>query len=226
MSDQQKAFIQNITNRLGRPMSTEAPRHPFKGAPDFWQGYELDEEDRIELFCENWKKAGGHSFRFSTMEEAKQFIVEKATELKARELILQNQPELLALGLPEKLPESHFTVWHPANRDALLAQAASADIGISIVDHGVSHTGTVVVTSSGDTGRSVSLLPTVFIAILPVDRLKTKLGEVMTEYDGKEREQFPAGIHFISGPSRSADIENDLTIGVHGPGVVFALLVG
>ncbi|WP_312108946.1 LutC/YkgG family protein [Brevibacillus reuszeri] len=226
MSEPQKAFIQNITNRLGRPMATTAPRHPFKGAPDFWHNYELNLEDRISLFCDNWQKAGGHCFRCPTIEEAKQFIVEKAKELKAQTLLLQNQPELLALGLLDSLPESHFTVWHPDNRDTLLAKAAGADIGISIVDHGVAHTGTVVVTSSGDTGRSVSLLPTVFIAILPVNRLKTRLGEVLAGFDGKPREDFPAGIHFISGPSRSADIENDLTIGVHGPGVVFALLVG
>jgi L-lactate dehydrogenase complex protein LldG len=64
------------------------------------------------------------------------------------------------------------------------------------------------------------------MAILPVERLQTRLGEVMIRFDASGRESLPAGIHFISGPSRSSDIENDLTIGVHGPGVVYALLVG
>jgi L-lactate dehydrogenase complex protein LldG len=64
------------------------------------------------------------------------------------------------------------------------------------------------------------------MAIIPVERLVTRLGEIMVHFDEGGRESLPAGIHFISGPSRSADIENDLTIGVHGPGVVYALIVG
>ncbi|WP_179292148.1 LUD domain-containing protein, partial [Paenibacillus campinasensis] len=47
----------------------------------------------------------------------------------------------------------------------------------------------------------------------------------LVRLDEAGREQLPAGVHFISGPSRSADIENDLTIGVHGPGIVYAILV-
>lgn len=226
MSEQQQAFIQMISNRLGRPMPTEKPPHPFKGAPAFWKTYELDLEQRIELFRDNWAKAGGHSHRFSTMAQVKQFIVDHAQSLKARQILQQNQPELLALRLKEQLPTCQVATWSPGNRDELISQAASADIGIALVDQAVAHTGSIVVTSSGNTGRSVSLLPTVFIAIIPVERLKTRLGETLATFDGRPRKQFPAGIHFISGPSRSADIENDLTIGVHGPGVVFALLVG
>jgi len=63
------------------------------------------------------------------------------------------------------------------------------------------------------------------MAIIPVERMVTRLGEILVQFDQAGREQLPAGIHFISGPSRSADIENDLTIGVHGPGIVYALLV-
>lgn len=226
MSDQQQAFIQMISNRLGRPMPTEKPHHPFKGAPDFWKTYELGLEQRIDLFRDNWAKAGGHSFRFSTMDEVKRFIVEQAQTLQARQILQQNQPELLSMRLTEQLPTCKVMTWGPGNRDELVAHAAGADIGIAVVDQAVAHTGSIVVTSSGNTGRSVSLLPTVFLAIIPVERLKTRLGEALAAFDGRPRQHFPAGIHFISGPSRSADIENDLTIGVHGPGVVFALLVG
>src|SRR5690606_32616083 len=102
--------------------------------------------------------------------------------------------------------------------------AAEADVGMAVVDFAVAHTGSVVVTSSPMKGRSVSLLPTAFMAIIPVERVKSKLGEVMNEIRGMAQHGMPAGIHFISGPSRSADIENDLTIGVHGPGIVYALL--
>ncbi|SDS35411.1 L-lactate utilization protein LutC, contains LUD domain [Paenibacillaceae bacterium GAS479] len=112
------------------------------------------------------------------------------------------------------------------NRERWLAHAAEADFGVVLADHAVAYTASVVVKSAAYKGRSVSLLPTVLFVIIPRDRLKTRLGEVLQPLDEAGRAALPAGIHFISGPSRSADIENDLTIGVHGPGIVYALLIG
>jgi L-lactate dehydrogenase complex protein LldG len=224
--EKQGAFIQNIADRLGRPQMRERPAHPFKGAPDFWNEYELSLEERFERFAENWSKAGGHIVRHETIEEAKHWVVEKASELKAGLLLRHNQPELNALGLEAALPAVKQVVWDEAAREEQLNIAAGADIGLVVVDHAVAYTGSIVVTSSEQKGRSVSLLPTVLFAVIPAERMLTRLGEVLRPLDAVPREELPAGVHFISGPSRSADIENDLTIGVHGPGIVYAIIVG
>jgi L-lactate dehydrogenase complex protein LldG len=222
----QEAFIQNIANRLGRPMVTEQPRHPFQGAPDFWNAFVMTREEQIDLFCANWRKAGGHPVQLRDMEAVKSWIVDKTLELKAKLVLRQNQPELDALALESSLPDIECVVWDQVPHEERLAVAAGADIGIVVVDHAVAYTGSLVVMSSEAKGRSVSLLPTVLFAIIPMEHMKTRLGEVLKPLDEVPREQLPAGVHFISGPSRSADIENDLTIGVHGPGVVYALIVG
>lgn len=160
------------------------------------------------------------------MDEAKAFIVSKVNEMLARYILRQNVTELAALRLEEELTDTRVSVWNTDDQEAWKARAAEADIGIVIADYAVAYTGSITVLSSEDKGRSVSLLPTALIAIVPLERLKTRLGEVLIDFDEAGPSGLPAGIHFISGPSRSADIENDLTIGVHGPGIVFALLVG
>lgn len=222
----QQAFMDGIATKLGRPRVTSAPAHPFRGAPDFWNGFEWPLEERIERFTDNFKSVGGHVERLADMEAVKRFIAAKAVELKARYAVRQNQPELAAIGLEEAMPEVRFAVWNTDREEHWMARAAEADIGVMLVDHAAAYTGSLAVLSSKDTGRSVSLLPTVLIAVVPIERLHTRLGEILVPFDEAGREGLPAGIHFISGPSRSADIENDLTIGVHGPGIVYALLVG
>lgn len=224
--NKQDRFMQRIADRLGRPRLTEKPAHPHKGAPPDWRRFSLDREERIALFSENWQKAGGHVVRVPDLEAAKTYIAQKAKELGAYAIIRQNQPELNALDWQQALPEAEIVVWHAEEQKDLLRYAAGADIGITMAEYGIAYTGSLVCTSSGNQGRSVSLLPAVVMAILPAERIATRMGELLAHFDGRPRAQFPAGIHFISGPSRSADIENDLTIGVHGPGVVFALIVG
>ncbi|GAA4702086.1 LutC/YkgG family protein [Brevibacillus fulvus] len=223
----QQAFLQNIANRLGRAVLQEKPLHPDKGAPRFWQEYRLDQQARIELFCDNWQKAGGIVHHFPHEREARQFLVQSVLDSGARKILRQDQPELAEWKLEESLREGQKLVcWQAMERTQALAEAAEAKIGIVVADYAVACTGSVVVASSAQKGRSVSLLPPTLFVIVPLDRLKTRLGEVLTVFENRARSFYPAGIHIISGPSRSADIENDLTIGVHGPGKVYALLFG
>jgi L-lactate dehydrogenase complex protein LldG len=217
-------FMRNIAERLGRDKSAAPPEHPFKGAPDYWREYDLSSDERISLFMENWKKVGGEAHRFANMEEAADFIVNLAEKMKAQRFIRQDLPELAGLNLEERVSDAEMTVWN-GDRDPMLAKVAQADMGIVIAEHAVAYTGSIVVKSSETKGRSVSLLPTICMAIVPAQNVRTRLGEVMKHVSEVDAQIMPAGIHFISGPSRSADIENDLTIGVHGPGIVFALIV-
>ncbi|CAM4241970.1 L-lactate dehydrogenase complex protein LldG [Paenibacillus endophyticus] len=221
----QEQFMNDIASKLRHPRMYDKPNHPFRGAPDFWNAFEWSEEERIQAFTDNFLSVGGHVARLGSMDEVKSFIVQKAEEMSAKYVIRQNQPELDALGLESALTGSSVSVWNTDDEQYWRARAAEADFGIVIADHAVAYTGSVTVLSAPNKGRSVSLLPTVLIIIIPIERLKTRLGEVLVTFDEAGREQLPAGIHFISGPSRSSDIENDLTIGVHGPGIVYALLV-
>ncbi|MCC3371751.1 LUD domain-containing protein [Cohnella sp. REN36] len=222
----QEKFMNGIAARLGHPRTREKPAHSFRGAPDFWRTFEWSLEERVIRFSDNWKSVGGHVVRLSNMDEVRAFIADKGRELGARLVVRQNQPELAALGLEAALPEARVSVWNSDPSEHWKARAAEADIGVVMADYAAAYTGSVTVLSGKGKGRSVSLLPTVLLIVVPVERLATRLGEVLANFDRAGREQLPAGIHFISGPSRSSDIENDLTIGVHGPGVVYALLVG
>ncbi len=224
--NKQKTFMNDIAHRLKRPRTTVAPAHPYRGAPEYWQSFNWSPEMRLSQFTANFQSAGGHVFRMADMEEVKAFITDKALEMSARYILRQNVDELASLGLDEALTDTNVSVWNTDSKETWKARAAEADIGIVVADYAVAYTGSITVLSSQDKGRSVSLLPTALIAIVPLERLKTRLGEVLIDFDEAGQAGLPAGIHFISGPSRSADIENDLTIGVHGPGVVFALLVG
>lgn len=226
--EKQEQFMERIAGKLKRPRQREAPSHPFKGAPLYWRELDWSLEERLARFEDHFTAAGGHVVRMANLEAAKAYMVAKAQALGARYILRQDDPLLAELGLDDALTAdgARVSVWNGRQPEAWIARAAEADIGIVAADHAVAYTGSLVVRSAAEKGRSVSLLPTMLFAIIPVERLKTRLGEVLETFDAAGREALPAGIHFISGPSRSADIENDLTIGVHGPGIVFALLVG
>ncbi|MEK0315909.1 LutC/YkgG family protein [Cohnella sp. 56] len=222
----QVTFMDGIAARLRHARTTVKPEQPMRGAPDFWRAFDWTPEERIERFQANWRSVGGHTERVADLDAAGRFIAERAEELGARIIVRQDQPELATLGLEAAVPQAEVSVWNSDGDVYWKARAAEADIGVVLADGALAYTGTVVVRSAPGKGRSVSLLPTVLFILIPAERLGTRLGEALVPMDEAGREALPAGVHFISGPSRSSDIENDLTIGVHGPGVVYALIVG
>jgi L-lactate dehydrogenase complex protein LldG len=114
-----------------------------------------------------------------------------------------------------------------AARTQLLRETEQCNAGIVWADQAIANTGTLVLTCSPDRGRSVSLLPDMLIAVFYTDQLVARMGEALAPVsEGLGRNgEVPSSINLITGPSRSADIENDLTIGVHGPGKVYAVMI-
>lgn len=91
--------------------------------------------------------------------------------------------------------------------------AANSRFGISQMEWALADTGTLVQDSSAVEQRLVSSLSTIHIAIVPTSGLLPDLPTLLTRLHPKES----AYIAMITGPSRTADIERVLTIGVHGP---------
>jgi L-lactate utilization protein LutC len=95
-------------------------------------------------------------------------------------------------------------------------------VGITSAQAGIAETGTLVLDSSQERNRLVSLIPPVHIAILDASKIFLTLGETLAALESGP-ELSPA-ITFITGPSRTADIELTLTLGVHGPQELYVII--
>jgi L-lactate dehydrogenase complex protein LldG len=136
-------------------------------------------------------------------------------------------PALSAAGISvHTMPEAVPT---PAERQHLRDVIAHADVGVTGADLAVAETGTLVLRSAAGRPRSTSLLPACHVALFDRTALVETLDQVGIAleawHDGAPAKGQGAVINFITGPSRTADIELTLTRGVHGPKEVHAVFV-
>ncbi len=104
--------------------------------------------------------------------------------------------------------------------------ARGADlVGVTGVFCAIAETGTLMLCSGADTPASASLLPETHIAIVPVRRIVAHM-EDGWDLARAELGQLPRAVNFISGPSRTADIEQTIVLGAHGPYRVHIIIAG
>lgn len=105
-------------------------------------------------------------------------------------------------------------------------RTANADdlIGLTGCFCAIAETGTLLLLSSADTPAATSLLPETHVAIVPARRIVRTMEDAFALVRA-EVGALPRALNFISGPSRTADIEQTVTLGAHGPYRVHLLIV-
>jgi len=168
--------------------------------------------ERVTEFWERLEAVGGVVHRGDAIDTVREVVARH----RPRTIAGSDAPQLDALRRDSELADVD---WLPAN--ASQEQLFAADLGITTAQWGIAETGTLVLDSSAERSGLASLLPPVHIALLPISRILANLGELLKTVS----RPLPAALTFVTGPSRTADIELQLVLGVHGPRELHVVLV-
>lgn len=192
------------------------------------------QQDLVAQFAERAARLGVKTHRFATLDEVAALVAELATD-----------------GGPAAFPPAADEPWRvalgpvlDAARPALRQQLASRSVTIGVVDvadpggsfagvavgvslaaHGVAETGTLVVVDDL-ADRLVRMLSPKHVVILAFDDLLPSLDEAGARLTALITSGVGPYITFITGPSRTADIEMSLTVGAHGPAELHIAVLG
>ena len=201
--------IDNVRRSLGRTAQT-----PLSPRPAIYEARQPEEIDS-ETFLNEVKKLSGVAQKLipADIDSAFKTLV---TEQNIHKATAWETPYLRQLGVSEILNSLGLELISP---NASKHEMALCDLGITEADFLLPETGTLVLYSSFEKPRAVSLLPRIHLAIVRPEMLRADMHQVFAE--AKEQKY----LVFITGPSRTADIELTVTLGVHGPKNLFVWMM-
>lgn len=216
-------FLESIRHRTrtGRYKPTQAPDVAWtsKGEPR----RDPPIGDLPARFLEELEAIGGHGNRVESQEEALEYVLSVARKKDANLLVRWDVEELAELGVDGPLEEAGVEVAVWRDLEDFREVAARADIGLSTAEWAIAETGSLVLAGGPGRGRTVTLLPPTYVAVVAAEKVLPTVPEAIEKYGGGA---LPANVCFHTGPSRSGDIEMSLVVGMHGPGDVHVILVG
>lgn len=217
-------FLANVAARLGRECRQQIERPVWKHQPQHDVLKEATVDELVEVLRSQCRLIHTELIETS-LAELPQKLAAAVSLYGGGPLSLWKDERFNRFGLdgliykqwPAEQEEVH--IWDPTLAGQNIALAEKANIGITFSDMTLAESGTVVLFSSKEKGRSVSLLPKHYIAIVPKSTIVPRITQAAAFIREKLQsgEEVPSCINFITGPSNSADIEMNLVIGVHGP---------
>ena len=100
------------------------------------------------------------------------------------------------------------------------------DAGITSCEAIVAQLGSILVSSASSGGRSLSILPHVHVVIATTEQIVPDLESCFQDMLATHGKKLPSMLSFITGPSRTGDIERILVLGAHGPKELYVILIG
>lgn len=205
-------ILHRVRTALGRSAGQAVPPPP----PVYIRVPEVDMETRVAGMMARVESLAGTTQRVNTPARARDFV---AAAIEGKTAVASNAPYLQECGITS-LPGVRSGI---RDVEELTQVCAAADIGITSADYALADTGTLVMLASPREARLVSLLPPMHIAVVPQDRILTGLDELFSVLP-RPADQTSSMV-LITGPSRTADIEQILVRGVHGPGQICVVIV-
>ena len=172
----------------------------------------------VERFQQALEAVSGHFIAASNENEAAQAIQRIIGQMNAQRIAISDSPLVRRIF---KQVESDALVLENAGPEALF----DCDVGITGAQWAVAETGTLVLESEHERHRLSSLVPMIHIAIVESGRIRQTLGEVLQTLAQEGQKGLSRTVTFITGPSRTSDIELTLAIGVHGPGELYVIVL-
>jgi L-lactate dehydrogenase complex protein LldG len=170
-----------------------------------------DHDSQVELFARNCDDLKTRFLRVAALSD----VVGKLSEWKEAEgwkLIASHHAPLLDAIVPFIGVPTLFTEERPTT-----SEVERAEVGITLCDALIAQTGSVLLTTRSAGGRALSVLPPHHVVIARDSQLLPDLPAAFELLQKKYNDNYPSLITFITGPSRTGDIERILVLGAHGP---------
>jgi len=219
------AIIQSIRANLAKSAQIVS----FEREGNFAQvhGDPVSENDRavgadaspVAIFCERVQSVGGQCAVVRDEHEAGRALNAIIGDLrrvsKANRIAISDAP--LLAELTQGIEESEIC---PGTSDLF-----SCDVGITMAQCAIAETGTLILEAEKERHRLISLLPPIHIALVRSSDICLTIADSLKQVRGNGENEMRRAITFITGPSRTADIELTLTVGVHGPKEVYVIVI-
>lgn len=216
-SDSREKILSKLrANRRPFPDAAPAPAH-------YLEVTSVEHSDMIARFTAELERLTGKVHDCADAASAIQTVL----DLVATDHEIMAWDALPLAGLTDALQARGVTVTSARargeSRQEDLSRLAQLRVGITGADAGLATTGTLVLITDEQQGRMPSLLPPVHIAVLRKERLFATM-EAWIRAEGRAAFERSVSIAFVTGPSRTSDIEMTLILGVHGPAAVHVVL--
>lgn len=215
----EQEFLFRLAARRGRPILQSPPPRPgHVRANPVPPANMAGQEAMADWFARELTKLTGTVEIVTGLEAAGQAAAAHIARVcSPGDVVLWDDP--IALSARAELEAAGFAphVW-PQGRH----RCAWSVAGVTTALFAVAETGSIALNASAQNGRIVSLLPPLHVAILPTSRLLATVGDYFKMV--AVMDHLPAALNLVTGPSRTADIEMELSIGVHGPASLHVVL--
>lgn len=206
---------------------------PFGDAPPRPKAYipVTDQADRtpealLERYVKELTALMGEPFVVEGDDQAQAKVIELLQSHNAAQILAWDFTHIPVTGLQEAIRAAGIQILYLETRDEfrteLLAEAEGVPVGLTGADYAAATTGTLIFSSGRGKGRIPTALPPVHIAVITVEQILLNIEAWVAKMreNGLRNITDAANVCFISGASRTGDIEMELVLGVHGPGRV------